>query len=161
MYQIVTERLELLPLTPALLEEKRTKNWPILEQDGSLPMHLTHYFIQLQTEPWILGWGVWIVIKKEDGSIIGDMGFKGGPDLHGRVDIGYGIVPWEQNKGYGYEGVKALAHWAFTMPNVNTITADCLENNQYSKRILEKLGMELMKKEDGYLFWEIDREDIE
>ncbi|MFV2046335.1 hypothetical protein KDJ21_008225 [Metabacillus litoralis] len=34
-----------------------------------------------------------IIINKEDNTSIGDMGFKGGPNEEGIIDIGYSIVP--------------------------------------------------------------------
>src|SRR5438874_7532232 len=45
---------------------------------------------------------VWdgIIIHKADRVIIGDIGFLGGPDETGAVEIGYSIVPAYRNHGY-------------------------------------------------------------
>jgi RimJ/RimL family protein N-acetyltransferase len=40
-----------------------------------------------------------LIIHKEDNTLIGEFGCKGGPNEEGTVDIGYGIVPDYRGKG--------------------------------------------------------------
>jgi len=80
--------------------------------------------------------------------IIGHGGFKGEPDEKGQIDIGYGLMKSERRKGYGYEAVKALVKLGFEQENVRKIIADCLIDNIGSIRILEKVGMSEVKRDD-------------
>ena len=61
---------------------------------------------KLREDSTQLGWGVWLVINKENNTIIGDIGFKGKPNSENTVEVGYGIIPSAQNKGYATEAVK-------------------------------------------------------
>ncbi len=99
---------------------------------------------------------IWMIVKKEDNTVIGDLGFKGNPDEEGTVEIGYGIVEQEQRKGYGYEAVKALVDWGFSHSSVKKIKAECLKDNTGSIRILEKIGMEVLSRNDEYISWKLD-----
>lgn len=98
---------------------------------------------------------IWMIIKKEDSTVIGDLGFKGNPDEKGVVEIGYGIVKDEWGKGYGYEAVKALINWGFSNSLVQCIKADCLHDNIGSIKILEKVGMKEVSRNQDYIFWEL------
>src|SRR4051812_3212765 len=62
-----------------------------------------------------------IIIHKEDNMIIGDMGFKGGPNKEGIIDIGYSIVPSYQGKGYATEMGKAMVGWGLSRLNVKKV----------------------------------------
>ena len=48
-----------------------------------------------------------MIILRETGEVIGDIGFHGPPDQAGTVEIGYGIV--EQYRGRGLAGESAVA----------------------------------------------------
>ena len=66
-----------------------------------------------QVHPFQRMWyAVWFM-KLADGSdeIIGDLCFKGITN-DGVVEIGYGIQPLYEGKGYPTEAVNALVHWA-------------------------------------------------
>ena len=69
----------------------------------------------------------------------GDACFKG-LSADGRAEIGYGIEPEHQGKGYATEGVRALCRWAFSQPGVCLLEAETLADNRASQRVLEKLG---------------------
>ncbi len=86
----------------------------------------------------ITGFDPWIIVKKDDMSVIGDAGFKGNPDKNGIVEIGYGLIEDERRKGYCYEAVESLMKWAFSNDSVLVVKADCLIDNVGSIGILEK-----------------------
>ena len=96
----------------------------------------------------------WLIIIKEENIAAGMLGFKGYPNLDGATEIGYGISPKYQNKGYMTEAVQALIKWAFTHPFCKTITATDVENPA-SKRLLEKMGARLISKSATTTSWEI------
>ena len=82
------------------------------------------------------------------------LGFKRFPDENGSTEIGYGIDPAYQGKGYMSEAIQALIDWAFTHPFCKVITATEVENPA-SKRLLERLGAQLVSTSEHSSTWEI------
>lgn len=124
-------------------------DWLGAEQRGLL----TYYGHWLEHDPQMLGWGLWLIEVRAERTVIGSIGFKGKPTVSGVIEIGYGISPSYWRKGYTFEAAEALVQWAFEQPEVQAIIAECLPDNLGSKRILEKLGMQQTKPENGYLKW--------
>ncbi|MBB4824601.1 ribosomal-protein-alanine N-acetyltransferase [Sporosarcina luteola] len=117
--------------------------------------HISTHLTVLKEEPSLLGWGAWLVTCQATGEVIGDIGFKGRPDANGEVEVGYGILPAAQNKGFATESVRAVTQWAFSTAAVNQIIAECNADNFSSIRVLEKLGMEQVGLQDGLLKWRL------
>ena len=82
------------------------------------------------------------------------LGFKGFPDENGSTEIGYGLDPAYQGQGYMREAIQALIDWAFTHPFCKVITATEVENPA-SKRLLERLGAQLVGSTDHSTSWEV------
>jgi [ribosomal protein S5]-alanine N-acetyltransferase len=106
---------------------------------------------------------VWdgIIIHKQDNIVIGDMGFMGGPDASGVVEIGYSIIPAYRNQGYATEMARCLITWAFQQPGIRAVIAECLDDNAGSIKVLEKLGMRRLPPDGNMLKWEIRKEGWE
>ena len=51
---------------------------------------------------------VWLIIRRADGQILGDLGTHGPPDSEGCVEIGYSLAPSARGKGIGTAAVAAL-----------------------------------------------------
>jgi RimJ/RimL family protein N-acetyltransferase len=101
------------------------------------------------------GFEGWMMVLKANMTIIGDIGFRGIPDDNGDVEIGYGIIEEAQGKGYGFEVAKSMIDWAFSQDKVKSVKADCLINNAPSIRILEKVGMKEIKRDQSSIYWEL------
>ncbi|MFA9557263.1 GNAT family N-acetyltransferase [Evansella sp. AB-rgal1] len=142
-----SERLRIIPCTKDLVANvaDRYKIGP----------HIPLYLAQLQEDPSQLGWGVWFVIEKETNQLIGDIGFKGKPDMEGTVEVGYGFIPSAQKKGYATEAVHEIIQWAFTSEEVQKVIAECYHDNFPSIRVLEKLNMKNVEIEENLLKWEL------
>ncbi|WNB93993.1 GNAT family N-acetyltransferase [Bacillus sp. NEB1478] len=112
------------------------------------------YLENLKEDASLLGWGVWFVIEKESGMIIGDIGFKGKPVDH-TVEVGYGIIPSAQNKGYATESVHRIIEWALDHQEVHNVVAECLDDNTASIKVLEKLKMNKTRQDGNMLKWEL------
>ncbi|TXL65711.1 GNAT family N-acetyltransferase [Cerasibacillus terrae] len=145
--ELHTDRLRVIPCTNELLSTIST-------EDYEIGPHINLYVEKLEEDSALLGWGVWFVFDKGD-RVIGDIGFKGKPNGENTVEIGYGIVPIAQNKGYATEAVQALIDWAFSTGNVERIVAECRHDNLPSIRVLEKLQMTRVKLVNGLLKWEL------
>ena len=101
-----------------------------------------------------------IIIHTEDRTIIGDMGFKGGPDENGEMDLGYSILPAYQGKGYATEMAIAMVEWGLKQPGVRKITASCSGENHASARVLEKAGFTKTGIQDNEIYWEIESSGV-
>lgn len=167
MSAIFTDRLILIPcsldIAKALIFQRGRLSirapieippeWPTPDLKGSLPLYIEN----LEKDPTELGWGIWIMIEYFDKKIIGDIGFRGKPDENNCVEIGYSVVNDYRKQGYGFEAVQTLVDWAFTK-GAKTVYSECHKGNAASIRILEKVGMCCIKKEDHFLTWNIQKE---
>ncbi|MBU5213233.1 GNAT family N-acetyltransferase [Heyndrickxia oleronia] len=148
--ELQTERLKIVPCTDELLSTISTEEYEI-------GPHITMFLEKLREDSTQLGWGVWLVINKENNTIIGDIGFKGKPNLENTVEVGYGIIPSAQNKGYATEAVKEIINWAFTNDDVDKVVAECLHDNIPSIKVLEKLNMNKIGTVNDMLKWELKK----
>lgn len=148
--ELQTERLIIVPCTDELVSTISTERY-------EMGPHIKRYVEKLREDSAQLGWGVWLVITKENNTIIGDIGFKGKPNSENTVEVGYGIIPSAQNKGYATEAVKEIIHWAFTHDQVDKVVAECLHDNIPSIKVLEKLNMNKIGVENEMLKWELKK----
>jgi ribosomal-protein-alanine N-acetyltransferase len=102
-------------------------------------------------------WTYWLIVITDQQCGAGLLGFKGLPDEESKVEIGYGIAPAHQGKGYTTEAVRALIAWAFKAPNCHSVIApNTAKSNIASNRVLKKVGMTVHHETDDALFWRID-----
>jgi [ribosomal protein S5]-alanine N-acetyltransferase len=126
------------------------KDWPIAVYKNLFPYKISRFQTHPEEERY-----EGIIIHKKDQLIIGDMGFKGGPDENGIMEIGYSMVPQYQGKGYATEMGKAFCEWGMSRKNVTKIVAACSIYNYASIRVLEKIGMKKIKEEIEKYYWEL------
>lgn len=161
MPYIETERLKLITFTREMMEAilkdhfgalpyQPASEWPMKVYLDLFPYKINR-FIQNPDEVEWEG----LIIHKEDKLIIGDMGFKGGPNSVSAIDIGYSIVPSYQGSGYATEMGKAMVKWGLRQKNVKKIVATSHPNNIASKRVLEKIGLRIVNSSDKQLQWSI------
>ncbi|MFD8911183.1 GNAT family N-acetyltransferase [Streptomyces sp. NPDC059575] len=84
--------------------------------------------------------GVFALVRTEDGRAVGGIGFHGPPDTYGRVEIGYDVVPDARGHGYATEAARALTDWALGRADVHTVTATVEPENAPSQRVLTRAG---------------------
>ncbi len=89
--ELQTERLKLIPCTEESAAAAALNNY-------ELGPHIKMYLAELKSDPTLLGWGVWFVIDKDTNTVIGDIGFKGKPNMEKTVEVGYGIKSSARNK---------------------------------------------------------------
>ncbi|MHB1251971.1 MAG: GNAT family N-acetyltransferase [Acidimicrobiales bacterium] len=85
------------------------------------------------------GWFVRAVIRKSDAVILGDCGFHGVPEVVGRAEIGYRILPHYRGNGYASEAASCLVEWAHQR-GAPAVFASVTATNRASIRVLEKVG---------------------
>jgi ribosomal-protein-alanine N-acetyltransferase len=97
--------------------------------------------------------GVWVMIERETGTVIGDIGFIGPPDDGGLVEIGYSVIPDRRRRGYATEAAQAMVDWALRQPDVSVVVAGCNKDNLPSIRMLERIGFLQTGEADGQIRW--------
>lgn len=161
-----TERLTLYPcsaqianlayggrrMMESLLNAHFIPDW--LDDDGRAL--LSCYAHQINHDPTMIGWGLWLIVVRDRRSVIGSAGFKGKPSPDGVIEIGYGIAPSFRRQGYTFEAARALCQWAFAQPGVRRLTAEALYHNAGSIRILQKLGLRYTHRDGQYTKWELN-----
>ena len=165
---LVTERLELVPASAdvlqAVLEGRRDTagfRIPLAWPEADLAEVLPAFAGILAENPASACWGIWFMVRRADRTVVGDIGFKGPPDEHGRVDLGYGVLADCRRNGYASEAARALVDWALGQQGVKSVFAECLVGNLASLRVLEKAGMTRLgvgeTPEGQVVQWEIRR----
>jgi ribosomal-protein-alanine N-acetyltransferase len=161
---IRTERLMLVALTPPLaraaLEDRARlgrmigarvpETWPGADFARMLPRIAEGVE---QTSSWAEP--TRLAVHAADETLIGETGFHGPPDGSGTVEVGYSIVPAYRGRGFATEATRALIRASLARPEVRRITAECLDDNLASLRVLEKLGMRRVGSAGGTLRFEM------
>lgn len=96
--------------------------------------------------------------------IVGSAIFKGAP-VDGTVEIGYGIAPRCQGRGYATAGVDALVALALARAEVDAVHAETSVVNVASRRVLQKNGFRFtgqrLTDDDGLVdCWFVDRASV-
>jgi GNAT superfamily N-acetyltransferase len=86
---------------------------------------------------------VWLVVRRADGRILGDLGTHGPPDSEGCVEIGYSLAPSARGQGIGTAAVAALVGRLTAVPGIRRITAVTGARNTASRRLLERQGFQV------------------
>lgn len=147
---IETDKLQIIPCTKETIQIAINQHY----ENGP---QISNYLEELAKDPSLYYWGCWLVVRKEDDRVIGDIGFKGKPDENQTVEVGYGFLEEFWNQGYATEAVKALIGWAFNNSKVEKIKAETLKDNYGSMRVLEKLGMQRTDETESMVNWELDK----
>lgn len=87
-------------------------------------------------------WGMYEIILRASGQVIGDIGFHGPPDESGTVEIGYGIVKQCRGRGLVGEAAVAVCDLAWSSLAVNRIVAYTQEDDAASAGVLRHAGFQ-------------------
>lgn len=86
---------------------------------------------------------VWTARHAESGSFVG--WFCLWPETAQRAEIGYRLCRAAWGQGLASEGAAALMNWGFESAGHDTIVASTMAANHASRRVLEKIGMRLVR----------------
>ncbi|MCX2952143.1 GNAT family N-acetyltransferase [Lentzea sp. NEAU-D7] len=140
MTDLVSERLVLRPWSEldvkAVVEETRQPAWAAdfpAEGDAVIAGLLS------SNPDWLSPFGHRLIIERSTDEVVGSLGLFW-PPSDGRVEIGYGVVPSRQGRGYASEATAALTAFALELDDVHTVHANVEVTNPASARVLEKAG---------------------
>jgi len=173
---IATERLDLVPGTPALLrralgpraglaaalEARVPESWPPLYLDSAA---IEFTLARLAEGERHAGWWMYFILLREDEAgggrtLVGSGGYAGPPAEDGSVEVGYGIVTDHQRRGYASEAVRGLVQRAFARPEIRRVTAQTLPELQPSIGVLLKCGFRHagVGAEPGVIRFDLEKE---
>jgi [ribosomal protein S5]-alanine N-acetyltransferase len=143
--RLITKRMELRPLPAAaanvlpqgrkeagrILEAGLHLDWPQADLLDVLP-------IQASASLSDQRFGIWVMIERESGSVVGDIGFIGPPSDVGSIEIGYSVVPDRRRRGYATEAARAIVDWALQESEVKVVVASCDNDNEPSMKAIRQ-----------------------
>ncbi|HBV40067.1 MAG TPA: GNAT family N-acetyltransferase [Erwinia sp.] len=147
--QLTTERL--------VLEKLQPEDWPLFHEVHSDPVSMQFISavppladirqrFQTRLQPWevtSLHMLCVTVRLRESGEAIGLIGANAEWTPSRQAEIGYSLLNHFTGKGYGGEALGALAAYLFVQCRFHKLTAQVVEGNWPSRRILEKNGFRL------------------
>ncbi|MDO0927159.1 GNAT family N-acetyltransferase [Streptomyces sp. TG1A-8] len=138
-------RLTLTGIRPAAAHDLRLGGDGGFEWLGGGPYDGTREAAGLLVEAYETGvhrpeFGIFALVRHEDGRAVGGIGFHGAPDEERRVEIGYDLVEGARGRGYATEAVRALTEWALAREDVGTVIATIEADNVASQRVVSRAG---------------------
>ncbi|MEU4147161.1 GNAT family N-acetyltransferase [Streptomyces parvulus] len=100
-------------------------------------------------------WGVFALVRREDGRAVGGIGFHGTPDEAGRVEIGYDLVEAARGHGHATEALRALSAWALDREEVTSVLARTEPANLASRAVIARAGFSPVDGAEGQLAYEL------
>ncbi|MER5182829.1 GNAT family N-acetyltransferase [Streptomyces sp. NPDC002896] len=98
-------------------------------------------------------WGVFAIVRHDDGRAIGGIGFHSTPDDEGNVEVGYDLVEGARGHGYATEALRALAGWALARPEAKTLHATVDRTNTASQAVVSRAGFTRVgERDDNYTY---------
>ena len=149
--KLETERLLLREMTENDLDDLKE-----ILMDGPTMYAYEGAFTEEETRGWLEGqfrryrengFGLWAVVLKETGEMIGDCGVTM-QNINGDIlpEIGYHIAKAHQRKGYAGEAARACRDWCFFNTPFNMIYSYMKKDNIPSSATARSNGMSLIKE---------------
>lgn len=98
--------------------------------------------------------GMYHIMEAEGDTVVGHVGFHGGPDDGHAVRIGYAIAEDARGQGYATEAVNWIVSLSTAHPAVQLVRADTSTENLASQRVLEHSGFVQVRGDSQNLFYE-------
>ena len=99
---------------------------------------------QVRKDPEVAKYLLRMAVLRESMEIIGSAGFHNLPDNNGMIEIGFGIDPIFQNKGYGKQLLHGMWNWVLKDQRVKTLRYTVSPANLISQQIIQKLEFKLV-----------------
>lgn len=152
---LITERLLLRRFTPADVD-----HLVALDGDPAVMRYLTggaatpRDVIERDILPRFLryyaagdGFGFWAVIERARGDFLGWVHFRPPAAANpGEVELGYRLRQATWGRGYATEASRALIDRGFADFGVQRVVASTYQDNLGSRRVMEKVGMTLVRR---------------
>lgn len=142
---IPTERLTLVGVRPAAARDLRLGGDGGFEWIEGGPFEGTREAAQMVVKAYETGvhrpeFGLFVLVRREDGLAVGGMGFHGAPDEEGRAEVGYDLVEGARGQGYATEALRTLSEWALAREDVQLLMAAVDQANLPSQGVVTRSG---------------------
>ncbi len=94
-------------------------------------------------------WGMFVLVRQEDGRALGAIGFHGPPDEEGRAEVGYDLTASARGNGYATEALRALAALALAREDLTYLFATVDRANSASQGVVSRAGFTRVGTLDG------------
>jgi ribosomal-protein-alanine N-acetyltransferase len=152
--QLETERLLLRPMRQSDFDALL-----LIFTDARVMAAFNHpLFNHEQMQRWLqrnldhqneFGYGLFSVLLKETGELIGDCGLEQMDDMNA-AELGYDFRSDFWNRGYATEAARAVRDYAFDVLHLPHLTSLVRAGNLPSRRVAEKVGMTLAEEFTRY-----------
>nr|WP_315987677.1 GNAT family N-acetyltransferase [Streptomyces sp. uw30] len=85
-------------------------------------------------------WGLFVLVRREDGRAVGGIGFHGVPDEEGLAEVGYDLAGTARGHGYATEALRALTDHALAADEVGALIAAIHVDNVPSQGVATRAG---------------------
>ncbi|QIY77043.2 GNAT family N-acetyltransferase [Streptomyces sp. RLB1-33] len=142
---IEAERLTLQGVTPAAAADLRAGGTGGFEWIEGGPFDGTRDAAGMVMKAYESGmhrpeWGMFVLVRSEDGRAVGAMGFHGAPDEDGRAEVGYDLAENARGHGYATEALRTLSAWALARDELDILFAAIERTNAPSQRVIARAG---------------------
>ncbi len=129
-------------LTKVLADSDNMRHYPYMFDAA----RVTNWIVRNIERYQIFGFGLWAVVLKETGEMIGDCGLSMQEvDRVIRPEIGYHIARVHQHKGYAKEAAAAVRDWAFANTPFQILCSYMTADNIPSQNTAKSIGMTFEK----------------
>ncbi|WP_189323073.1 GNAT family N-acetyltransferase [Streptomyces flaveus] len=159
---IPAERLTLQGITPAAAADLQAGGTGGFEWIEGGPCENTRFSAGIVIKAYETGvhrpeWGVFVLVRTEDGRAIGGMGFHGVPDDEGRAEVGYDLEEPARGNGYATEALRALSTWALARDDVKLLCAKIDHANAPSQGVVSRAGYTWVREDGEQYVYELRR----
>ncbi|MFF3889114.1 GNAT family N-acetyltransferase [Streptomyces sp. NPDC001914] len=142
---IGTERLTLQGVTPAAAADLHAGGTGGFAWIEGGPFEGTRFAAGMVVSSYEEGahraeWGMFVLVRREDGLAVGGIGFHGVPDAEGHAEVGYDLAESARGRGYATEALRALAETALARDDVKLLIAAVEQENAPSQRVVARAG---------------------
>lgn len=157
---IETERLTLQGVTPAAAADLRAGGTGGFAWIEGGPFEGTRDAAGMVVKAYEGGvhrpeWGMFVLVRTEDGRAVGAMGFHGVPDEEGRAEVGYDLAEPARGHGYATEALRALSAWALARDDLKLLFAAIDRTNAPSQRVIARAGFTRVSEDEERYAYEL------
>jgi RimJ/RimL family protein N-acetyltransferase len=136
--------------------------WAAMNADPDVMRHFPSTLSREEADHWFQfnrdrleerGWGLWAVEVEGGAPFVGFIGLNApGFDVPGHapdcVEVGWRLAAEHWGRGYAPEGARAALGFAFDVLGLDEVVSFTAVGNAKSRRVMEKLGLELEREFD-------------
>jgi len=108
----------------------------LMDDSGPLRWRIPQVKADASVNRWFVRW----MVEKTTREIVGSVSFHGPPDEAGMMEIGLGVHPDFQRRGYATEALTGMWAWVIEQPGVKILRYTVDPNNEASVGVIKKFG---------------------